>query len=131
MAEPATHTVTIDLPAGVDAAYLAEIAPYIEWLGMAVFCAFIASISATVLSRSRKVGRKPVVVLSAAISMAAAIVLCILSARIYWQPDPFYLLAQILFALPMFFAIALSISAPLAWVVSRRCRILADRQIFE
>lgn len=131
MADPATHAVTIDLPGGVDAAYLAEIGPYIEWLGTAVFCAFIAGLSASVLSRSRKVGRKGVVVLSAAVSMAAAIVLCILLARIYWHPDPFYLLAQILTALPMFFAIALFISAPVAWIVSRRRRIVADRQIFE
>jgi uncharacterized membrane protein len=131
MAEPAAHTFTVDLPAGVDAAYLAEIAPYIEWLGTAVLCAFIAAISAAVLSRSRKVGRKRVVVLSAVVSMAAAIVLCILLARIYWHADPFYLLAQILFALPMFLAIAFFISAPVAWVVSRRRRIVADRQIFE
>jgi hypothetical protein len=132
MAEPATHTVTIDLPAGTSDG-IAVMLPYIAFAVIVAFSAMLAVTVAFALRRwSPKQARRTTIVIASAVSVLPIMGLALVGVADYGAAeDVIYTLLQLVPSLALSLAIAALISAPLAWLVTRPRKGTASAAIFE
>jgi len=132
MAEPATHTVTIDLPAGTSDG-IAVMLPYIAFAMIVAFSAMLAVTVAFALRRwSPKQARRTTIVIASAVSVLPIMGLALVGVADYGAvEDVIYTLLQLVPSLALSLAIAALISAPLAWLVTRPRKGTASAAIFE